>query len=50
MRSSRLVAGLLATALALSACKSDPPPPPPAGAPGLADNPLAETTVGVSYA
>jgi len=49
MRSSFLVAGLLATALALSACKSDPPNPPGGGDPTLVDSPLAETTVGVSY-
>lgn len=51
MRSSHLVAGLLATALALSACKSDPPTPPPeAGAPTVSDTTLAEATVGASYA
>ncbi|MFL5345136.1 MAG: putative Ig domain-containing protein [Hyalangium sp.] len=53
MRSSHLIAGLLATALALSACKSESPPPPPppaAGAPTVSDTTLAETTVSASYA
>ena len=49
MRSSRLVLGLLVTAVALSACKSDPPTPPEEGTPVLADTVLAETTVGASY-
>ncbi|HYH95420.1 putative Ig domain-containing protein [Hyalangium sp.] len=49
MRSSFLVAGLLATALALSACGGDPPQPPDDGAPTLTESPLAETTVGASY-
>jgi len=46
MRSSFLAAGLLATALALSACKSDPPD---TGSPTLTDTPLPETTVGAGY-
>ncbi len=48
MLSPRLVAGLLATLVALSACKNDPAPPSD-GSPTLAEAPLAETTVGVSY-
>lgn len=47
MRSSLLVAGLLATALALSACKDDPPPQ--TGSPTLTDTPFPETTVGAGY-
>jgi hypothetical protein len=50
MRSSRLATVLLATAVALSACKGEPPSPPAGGEPTLADATLAETTVGASYA
>jgi hypothetical protein len=49
MRSLRLVVGLLATAVALSACKKDPPSPPEDGAPSFTAATLAETTVGASY-
>ena len=49
MRSSFLVAGLLALALTFTACKGDPTTPPEGGEPTLVDSPLAETTVGVSY-
>jgi len=48
MRSPRLVAGLLATLVALSACK-DSSSPDTGAAPTLAEAPLAETTVGASY-
>jgi hypothetical protein len=47
MRSSLLAAGLLATALVLSACKDDPPPD--TGSPTLTDTPFPETTVGAGY-
>jgi hypothetical protein len=51
MRSPRLVAGLLATLVAFSACKNDPAPPVDGDGtpPTLTESPLAETTVGVSY-
>lgn len=48
MLSPRLVAGLLATLMAFSACK-DPSAPQEGLAPALADTLLAETTVGASY-
>ncbi|MDY7230294.1 putative Ig domain-containing protein [Hyalangium rubrum] len=49
-RCPRLIAGLLATVVALSACKNDPTPPGPGGTPPtLSEASLPETTVGVSY-
>jgi hypothetical protein len=50
LHSSRLVAGLLATVVALSACSGNQPPDVgPRPAPTLAEVTLAETTVGASY-
>jgi hypothetical protein len=49
MHPSRLLAGLLVTVVALSACRDTPPVSPDEGAPSLAELTLAETTVGVSY-
>jgi hypothetical protein len=50
MRSSLLTAGLLAAALALSACSAcTGDPPPDVGSPALVEAPLAETTVGAGY-
>jgi len=47
MRSSFFAVGLLAAALALSACKDDPPPD--TGSPTLTEAPFPETTVGAGY-